>query len=93
MIMRINMRFNLDRKEDKRAWDVVQKVAESENCSVNKAIISLINKNMYKNINEFTEKVVTAIKGEFSMLEVTSTSKKTETEENTDIIFDFLDNF
>lgn len=42
-LKRINLRFRKDNKDDIQAWNNICEYAKSHNCSLNKAIIGIIN--------------------------------------------------
>ncbi len=92
MIMRINMRFNLEKEEHKKAWEAIQQIVKKDNCSVNQAVINLANKYSDKTtLTGLVNKVVTEIKVELSKYELNEKPEETDKSEETDIIFDFLD--
>ena len=68
-IKKTNLRFNLDKESDKKAYDFLQSLDKSSHKSVNRFVISLINdyadkKHIEQAERNFTEKIVSAIREE-----------------------------
>lgn len=68
-VIKTNLRFNLDKETDKKAYEFLQSLDKSEYKSVNRFVISLINdyadkKHIEQKEHNFTEKIVSAIREE-----------------------------
>ena len=108
-IKKTNLRFNLDKESDKKAYDFLQTLDKSLHKSVNRFVISLINDyadNKYreKAESQLTEKIVSAIHEElqaFAPLQLFQflgqmqppAAKEQNSAENETTAMDFLSNF
>lgn len=108
-IKKTNLRFNLDKESDKKAYDFLQTLDKSSYKSVNRFVISLVNDyadNKYREQAEsqLTEKIVSAIHEElqsFAPLQLFQllgqmqppTPKEQNSAENETTAMDFLSNF
>ena len=68
-VIKTNLRFNLDKEADKKAYDFLQTIDKSSYKSVNRFVIFLINdyadkKHIEKTERNFTEKIISAIREE-----------------------------
>lgn len=68
-VIKTNLRFNLDKEADKKAYDFLQTIDKSSHKSVNRFVISLINdyadkKHIEQAEHNFTEKIISAIREE-----------------------------
>ena len=68
-VIKTNLRFNLDKEADKKAYEFLQTVDKSSHKSVNRFVISLINdyadkKHIEQVEHNFTERIVSAIREE-----------------------------
>ena len=68
-VIKTNLRFNLDKEADKKAYEFLQTIDKSSHKSVNRFVISLINdyadkKHIEQTERNFTEKIVSAIREE-----------------------------
>lgn len=68
-VIKTNLRFNLEKEADKKAYEFLQSLDKSTHKSVNRFVISLINnyadkKHIEQTERNFTEKIVSAIREE-----------------------------
>ena len=68
-VIKTNLRFNLDKEADKKAYEFLQTIDKSSHKSVNRFVISLINdyadkKHIEQVEHNFTERIVSAIRDE-----------------------------
>ena len=68
-VIKTNLRFNLDKEADKKAYEFLQTIDKSSYKSVNRFVIFLINdyadkKHIEQSERNFTEKIVSAIREE-----------------------------
>ncbi len=68
-VIKTNLRFNLEKEADKKAYEFLQSLDKSSLKSVNRFVISLINdyadkKHIEQTERNFTEKIVSAIRDE-----------------------------
>lgn len=68
-VIKTNLRFNLEKEADKKAYDFLQSLDKNFHKSVNRFVISLINdyadkKHIEQTEHDFTEKIVSAIRDE-----------------------------
>lgn len=68
-VIKTNLRFNLDKEADKKAYEFLQTIDKSSYKSVNRFVISLINdyadkKHIEQTEQKFTEKIVSVIREE-----------------------------
>lgn len=107
-VIKTNLRFNLEKDDDKKAYDFLQTIDKSTHKSVNRFVISLINeyadkKHIEQTEAKFIERIVLAIRDElsnFAPLQLfqllgqakTPTPKEQNTAENEDEMMDFLHN-
>lgn len=68
-VIKTNLRFNLEKEADKKAYEFLQSLDKSSHKSVNRFIISLINdyadkKYIEQTEHNFTEKIVSVIRDE-----------------------------
>ena len=73
-VKKTNLRFNLDKESDKKAYEYLQSLDKSSHKSVNRFVISLINeyenkKHCERAEKEFTEKIISAIRNEMKAFE------------------------
>ncbi len=73
-IIKTNLRFNLNKEADKKAYEFLQTIDKSSHKSVNRFVISLINDYANKKHREqseidFTEKILSAIRNEMKAFE------------------------
>jgi len=108
-IKKTNLRFNLDKQADKKAYDFLRTLDKSSHKSVNRFVISLINdyankKHIEQAEHDFTEKIVSAIREElskFAPLQLFQllgqiqppAPKEQNSAENETTAMDFLSNF
>ncbi len=107
-VIKTNLRFNLDKEADKKAYDFLQTIDKSSHKSVNRFVISLINeyankKHIEQTERNFTEKIVSAIREElkafapmqfFQLLGQMQppTPKEQNSADNEDAMLNFLHN-
>ncbi len=70
-VKKTNLRFNLNKQADKKAYEFLQTIDKSSHKSVNRFVISLINdyadkKHIEQTEHNFTEKIISAIREELS---------------------------
>lgn len=70
-VIKTNLRFNLEKDADKKAYEFLQTIDKSTHKSVNRFVISLINdyadkKHIEQTEKKFIEKIVSAIREELS---------------------------
>lgn len=70
-VIKTNLRFNLDKEADKKAYEFLQSLDKSSHKSVNRFVISLINdyadkKHIEQTERNFTEKIISAIREELT---------------------------
>lgn len=70
-VIKTNLRFNLDKEADKKAYEFLQSLDKSSHKSVNRFVISLINdyadkKHIEQTEHNFTEKIISAIREELN---------------------------
>ena len=70
-VIKTNLRFNLDKEADKKAYEFLQSLDKSSHKSVNRFVISLINdhadkKHIKQTERNFTEKIISAIREELN---------------------------
>lgn len=108
-VIKTNLRFNLDKEADKKAYEFLQTVDKKSHKSVNRFVISIINdyadkKHTEQRENEFINKVISAIREElsnsapmqlFQLLGQVKTNapKEQNTAENEEVVEAFLNNF
>ena len=68
-VIKTNLRFNLDKEADKKAYEFLQTIDKSSHKSVNRFVISLVNdyaakKHREQKESHLTEKIVSAIREE-----------------------------
>ena len=68
-VIKTNLRFNLEKEADKKAYEFLQTIDKSSYKSVNRFVITLINdyadkKHIEQMEQKFTEKIVSAIREE-----------------------------
>ena len=68
-VIKTNLRFNLDKETDKKAYQFLQSLDKSSHKSVNRFVIALINdyankKHIEQVEHNFTERIVSAIREE-----------------------------
>ena len=68
-VIKTNLRFNLDKEADNKAYEFLQTIDKSSHKSVNRFVISLINdyadkKHIEQAERNFTEKIVSSIREE-----------------------------
>lgn len=68
-VIKTNLRFNLDKEADKKAYEFLQSLDKSSHKSVNRFVISLINdyadkKHIEQTEHNFTERIISAIREE-----------------------------
>lgn len=68
-VIKTNLRFNLEKEADKKAYEFLQSLDKNSHKSVNRFVISLINdyadkKHIEQTEHNFTEKIVSAIRDE-----------------------------
>ena len=73
-VKKTNLRFNLDKESDKKAYEYLQSLDKSSHKSVNRFVISLINeyenkKHCERAEKDFTEKILSAIRNEMRAFE------------------------
>ena len=73
-VKKTNLRFNLDKESDKKAYEYLQSLDKSSHKSVNRFVISLINeyenkKHFERAEKDFTEKILSAIRNEMRAFE------------------------
>ena len=73
-VKKTNLRFNLDKESDKKAYEYLQGLDKSSHKSVNRSVISLINeyenkKHCERAEKNFTEKILSAIRNEMRAFE------------------------
>ena len=89
---KLTLRFDLDRPEDKRAWEYLQSL---NGASMNRAVLAIINQT--EQVNRIQELIRSAIREEIGTLKGTSfqpTPMEPVYEDGTDYtIMSFLDNF
>lgn len=107
-VKKTNLRFNLDKESDKKAYEFLQTIDKSSHKSVNRFVISLINnyadkKHCEQAEIEFTEKILSAISDElkaFAPMQLFQllgqmqppTPKEQNSAENEDEMINFLSN-
>lgn len=107
-VIKTNLRFNLEKEADKKAYEFLQSLDKSSHKSVNRFVISLINdyadkKHIEQTERNFTEKIVAAIREElnnfapmqfFQLLGQMQPSvpKEQNSANNEDTMLDFLHN-
>ena len=107
-IKKTNLRFNLDKEADKKAYEFLQSLDKNSHKSVNRFVISLINdyadkKHIEQTERNFTEKIISAIREElsnFAPLQLfqllgqmqLSVPKEQNSAENEDEMMNFLSN-
>ena len=89
---KLTLRFDLDRPEDKRAWEYLQSL---NGASMNRTVLAIINQT--EQINRIQELIRSAIREELSTLKGTSfqpiPTEPIYEDGMDDTIMDFLDNF
>ena len=73
-VKKTNLRFNLDKESDKKAYEYLQSLDKSSHKSANRFVISLINeyenkKHFERAEKDFTEKILSAIRNEMRAFE------------------------
>ena len=73
-VKKTNLRFNLDKESDKKAYEYLQSLDKSSHKSANRFVISLINeyenkKHCERAEKDFTEKILSAIRNEMRAFE------------------------
>lgn len=73
-VIKTNLRFNLEKEADKKAYEFLQSLDKSSHKSVNRFVISLINeyenkKHCERAEKDFTEKILSAIRNEMRAFE------------------------
>ena len=72
-VKKTNLRFNLDKESDKKAYEYLQSLDKSSHKSANRFVISLINeyenKKHCERAENFTEKILSAIRNEMRAFE------------------------
>lgn len=68
-VIKTNLRFNLEKEADKKAYEFLQSLDKNSHKSVNRFVISLINdyadkKHIEQTERNFTEKIISAIREE-----------------------------
>ena len=107
-VIKTNLRFNLEKEADKKAYEYLQSLDKSSHKSVNRFVISLINeyadkKHIEQTERNFTEKIISAIREEltafapmqfFQLLGQMQppTPKEQNSAENEDEMMNFLSN-
>ena len=107
-VIKTNLRFNLEKEADKKAYEFLQTIDKSSHKSVNRFVISLINdyadkKHIEKTERNFTEKIISAIREElsnFAPMQLfqllgqmqTPTPKEQNSADNEDAMLNFLHN-
>lgn len=107
-VIKTNLRFNLDKEADKKAYEFLQSLDKNSHKSVNRFVIYLINdyadkKHIKKTEHNFTEKIISAIREElsnFAPLQLfqllgqmqSSVPKEQNSADNEDTMLDFLHN-
>ena len=108
-IKKTNLRFNLDKESDKKAYDFLQSLDKNSYKSVNRFVIYLVNdyadnKHRERAESQLTEKIVSAIREElkaFAPLQLFQflgqmqppAPKEQNSAENETTAMDFLSNF
>lgn len=108
-VKKTNLRFNLNKETDKKAYDFLRTLDKSLHKSVNRFVISLINgyadkKHIEQEEHNFTEKIVSTIREElqaFAPLQLFQllgqmqppAPKEQNSAENETTAMDFLSNF
>ena len=94
---RINLRFKKDSNEDMKAWDSICKYAKDNNCSMNRAVISIVNKYTYGmselEVDSLIDKISKIFQKELKKhsFSIQNYNSIEDEEDNLDIMFDFLD--
>ena len=107
-VIKTNLRFNLEKEADKKAYEFLQSLDKSSHKSVNRFVISLINdyadkKHIEQTECNFTEKIISAIREElnnfapmqfFQLLAQMQppTPKEQNSADNEDAMLNFLHN-
>ena len=108
-VKKTNLRFNLDKESDKKAYEYLQRLNKSSHKSVNRFVIYLVsdyadNKHREQAESQLTEKIVSAIREElkvFAPLQLFQflgqmqppATKEQNSAENETTAMDFLSNF
>ena len=94
---RINLRLKKDNPDDMEAWKIICEYADAHNCSMNKAIISIINsysanENAF-DVNAVAHKISEVLRTELDLQPVSTENKPTEgiDEEGLTNLFEFID--
>ncbi len=89
---KLTLRFDLDRPEDKRAWEYLQSL---NGASMNRAVLTIINQT--EQVNRIQELIRSAIREELDTLKGASfqpiSTEPVYEDGMDDTIMDFLDNF
>ena len=94
---RINLRFKKDSNEDMKAWDSICKYAKDNNCSMNRAVISIVNKQTYGMSELEVESLIDKISKVFQKelerhsFSASYNNSAENNEDNLNIMFEFLD--
>lgn len=94
---RINLRLKKDNPDDMQAWEIICEYANTHNCSMNKAIISIINSYPNKennfDVNAIAHKISEVLRSELDF-QVVNTNNESANEidaEGLNNLFEFID--
>lgn len=95
-VYRVNMRFKDDNDADIRALNYLKKISDEESCSLNRAIINVINRYITSvsgvDTDEIVKKVSKAVREEINKYSlVLASQKQSNDEEDVDILFSFIE--
>lgn len=88
-LKRFSIRFNLDDKEDLRAWELIH---QNDDCSISKEVIRLINRSY--ELSDLESLIRKVVSDEFEKRRLNPSSFEVESNpEDENTILDFLDSF
>lgn len=95
---RLNVRFSTEKPNERTAWEYVYAYSLKHNCSLNRAVIDVVNRcvqleEMYANRLVMLKYISEAVRKEVANISVVAKDNIDDETENTEIISDFLEMF